>query len=259
GNAFFKAGDLRNAIKKYGEAIELDPANHAYWSNRSATYAGLEMWQESADDATQCIRVNKSFIKGYFRLASAQKSMGQLDAASETLKRGLAVEPRNADLKKQLKDIEDLQRTEKVTSFIQQGQQLLAAQDYAGAMRAAEAGLRLDAGNRGLTGIIDRAKPKFEAEERSRRAGLGRTELLKEAGDDLYKQAQFEKAIEKYTECLNKIADKKSDLAVKCYSNRSACYKQLSNFDGTVADCSMVLEAEPTNVKVRGSFLPFSA
>lgn len=34
GNKFFKAGDYRNAIAKYSEAIAADPTNHTYWSNR---------------------------------------------------------------------------------------------------------------------------------------------------------------------------------------------------------------------------------
>ena len=29
----------------------------------------------------------------------------------------------------------------------------------------------------------------------------------------------------------------------------TACYKQISNFDGTISDCTAVLEAEPQNVK----------
>lgn len=53
----------------------------------------------------------------------------------------------------------------------------------------------------------------------------------------------------KYTECLNQIPDKRSPLAINCYSNRSACYKQLSNFDATVEDTTAVLEVEPSNVK----------
>jgi stress-induced-phosphoprotein 1 len=40
-----------------------------------------------------------------------------------------------------------------------------------------------------------------------------------------------------------------SELALKCYANRAACYKQLSNFDGTIADCTSVLEARPDDVK----------
>ncbi|CAM9766964.1 unnamed protein product [Discosporangium mesarthrocarpum] len=109
--------------------------------------------------------------------------------------------------------------------------------------------MRLDAGNRRLVAVMSRAKPKWEAQERARRSGLDTTELLKEKGDDAYKQAQFEVAIKHYTECLDNLADKTSALAVKCYSNRSACFKQLSNFDGTVEDTSAVLEVEPGNVK----------
>lgn len=53
----------------------------------------------------------------------------------------------------------------------------------------------------------------------------------------------------KYTECLDRLTDKTCPLAIKCYSNRSACYKQLSNFDATVQDTTAVLEVEPQNVK----------
>lgn len=68
----------------------------------------------------------------------------------------------------------------------------LKAGDYGAAMRAVDAGMRLDAGNRDLQAVLDRAKPKFEALERSRRSGLSSTELLKEKGDDFYKKAAFE-------------------------------------------------------------------
>ena len=59
-------------------------------------------------------------------------------------------------------------------------------------MRAVEAGMRLDAGNSDLQAVLDRAKPKFEAAERSRKSGLSSTALLKEKGDDFYRKASFE-------------------------------------------------------------------
>ena len=37
--------------------------------------------------------------------------------------------------------------------------------------------------------------------------------------------------------------------SLQALSNRAACYKQISNFDGTIEDCSAVLEAESNNVK----------
>lgn len=36
---------------------------------------------------------------------------------------------------------------------------------------------------------------------------------------------------------------------MKCYGNRAACYKQLSNFDGVIADSTAVLEYKPDDVK----------
>jgi stress-induced-phosphoprotein 1 len=38
-------------------------------------------------------------------------------------------------------------------------------------------------------------------------------------------------------------------LAIKCYSNRAACYKQLSNFDAVISDSTAVLEYRPDDVK----------
>lgn len=62
--------------------------------------------------------------------------------------------------------------------------------------------------------------------------------------------ANFETAIEFYSKCIDALgASSQSPLAVKAYSNRAACYKQISNFDGVIGDCTAVLEIEPENVK----------
>ena len=71
--------------------------------------------------------------------------------------------------------------------------------------------------------------------------------MLKEEGDKHYKAAAFEEAIKSYTKCIDK--GPSQELKIKCLSNRSACYKQLSNFDGTIDDCSQVLEVDPENIK----------
>lgn len=56
-------------------------------------------------------------------------------------------------------------------------------------------------------------------------------------------------AIKQYTKTLDKIGDQDSELALKVFSNRAACYKQLSNFDGVISDCTSVLEVRPDDVK----------
>jgi stress-induced-phosphoprotein 1 len=110
----------------------------------------------------------------------------------------------------------------------------------------------LDAGNTEIQKLQSIVKPKYDAMEAKRKSGLSGVERHKEQGDECYKNANFEGAVEHYTKCLNALkADGKGDseLALKSYSNRAACYKQISNFDGTIADCSAVLEVEHDNVK----------
>merc|ERR1712232_653049 len=76
------------------------------------------------------------------------------------------------------------------------------------------------------------------------------TELDKEKGDELFKQASFEEAIKWYTKCIDKLGmNDTSTLMIKARSNRAACYKQISNFDGTIEDCTEVLMIEPENIK----------
>jgi stress-induced-phosphoprotein 1 len=148
-----------------------------------------------------------------------------------------------------LQEIDELIRADKVSNFISQAESALKSGDYGSAVRICDSALRLDAGNTDVQRILKLAQPKFDAQERSRRSGLNKTELLKEEGDEHYKKAQFEDAIVSYTKCIDALKDRRAPLAIKCFSNRSACYKQLSNFDGTIEDTSAVLDVEPTNVK----------
>ena len=108
---------------------------------------------------------------------------------------------------------------------------------------------RLDAGNPDITRMMDKVKPEWEKQERKRKSGLSSTEKLKEDGDENYKKANFEAAIADYSKCLTALGEQSSALALKVLSNRAACYKQISNFDGTIEDCTLVLEVEPDNVK----------
>jgi stress-induced-phosphoprotein 1 len=77
-------------------------------------------------------------------------------------------------------------------------------------------------------------------------SNLSPTERLKEQGDDKYKAGMFEEAIDLYTQCIDRVGDMRDGLVVKALSNRAACFKQLSNFDATIADCTAVLDVGVT-------------
>jgi len=251
GNEFFKAKDYDNAVKWYSEAIAIDPSSHAYYSNRSASYAGLSNWEKAAEDGASCISANKTFIKGYFRLATAQENMSDFKKAVETVTMGLAVEPRNKDLLAMKSRYEEQLRMQKSQSLQEQAQALQKAGDIAGAFKALEAARAVDSGNSSLQQQFEQVKQMYEKAEKSRKMGLSPLERIKEQGDEKYKNGMFEEAIALYTKCIDK-ARAGGDVGptvIKALSNRAACFKQLSNFDNTIEDCTSVLEVEPDNVK----------
>lgn len=175
--------------------------------------------------------------------------MGNFDGALDSVKRGLGIDSQNADLKKMSRELEETMRQKRVESAISTGDQQESSGDMPGAFKTVDQALRLDPTNETLKRMMERIKPKYERAEKARVSTLDPKERMKEEGDNFFKSAQFEKAIVSYTKCLAAISDKSSELALKVYNNRAACYKQLSNFDGTIEDSTNVLEHEPDNVK----------
>jgi len=249
GNTFFKNKSYPEAIAKYTEAIALDQNDVTFYSNRSACYAALERWQEAADDGRQCIMTDKSFVKGYFRAALGLQKLGNFDAALDAVKRGLGIDSQNADLKRMSREIDEAIRMKKVDALISSADVQLKDKDYAGAYKTVDSGLRLDPDNKKLNSLMDKVRPLFEKAEKHRYSNLDPKERIKEQGDEAFKAAKFEDAIKHYSKCLDSISDKSQELALKCFNNRAACYKQLSNFDCTISDSTSVLEYKPDDIK----------
>ena len=63
------------------------------WLQYSACYAALKQWQKAYEDALQCIAKDPKFIKGYYRLSSAQTELKLFDDSLSTLRAALTLEP----------------------------------------------------------------------------------------------------------------------------------------------------------------------
>jgi len=252
GNAFFKSGKYADAIAKYKQATKIDDTVPSYWSNMAACYEKLGNYEEMAEAGRSCMKADKSFVKGYFRTAVAYKYLNQLSECIKTLESGLAVQSSNADLKRMKKEVTELQRGEQVAAYCGKAEEMMQNGDVAGAMKQLDLASRLDAGNSDIERMMSKVKPKFDAMEKKRKANLTPVEKFKEQGDASYKNANFEDAVGHYTKCIEQLQSQGksgSDLALKAYANRAACYKQISNFDGVISDCTAVLEVDPENVK----------
>lgn len=224
GNNFFKNGKYKEAIEKYKAATALDDSQPAYWSNMAACHEKLGEFEEMAEASRNCIKADRTFVKGYFRLATAQKAMNDLENCIKTLENGLGIQASNADLKKMKKEITELQRGEQVASYCSKAQELMQNGDIPGAMKMLDLASRLDAGNPDVEKMMSKVKPKFDKMEEKRKAALSPVERHKERGDQAYKDAKFEEAIEHYSKCLSELESKGkqgSELALKAYSNRA--------------------------------------
>jgi len=252
GNAFFKSGSYKAAIDKYAAASEVDPTVPAYHSNAAACWEKLGNYDEMESAARACVSADKNFVKGYFRLATALKNLNDMSGCIKTLESGLAVQSSNADLKRMKKEVTEIQRNEQVAGYCRKADEQMQSGDINGAYKTLELASRIDADNSQVQSMMARVKPKYAQLEAKRKSGLSADARHKERGDEAYKAADFEGAIVHYTQCIDCLragGKTDSDLAVKTYSNRAACYKQISNFDGTIEDCTAVLEADPDNVK----------
>ena len=80
--------------------ITLETPNHIYYANRANAYLELANYEECIADCNQAIKIDKHFIKSYFRKAKALISQSKLPEALITLKDGLEVDPENVDFTK---------------------------------------------------------------------------------------------------------------------------------------------------------------
>jgi len=106
GNQFFINKQYHDAIKWYTKAIEYESNDSAFFSNRCAAYMGLNKFDEALSDAESCIRLKPDWVKGYYRKGMALVALYRYEEAARAFKKGLEVDPGNADLKDKLKEAE---------------------------------------------------------------------------------------------------------------------------------------------------------
>lgn len=56
-------GDFERALQCYTKAIQLDPDNHLYYSNRAAVYMKQKKYENAANDSKKCIELKPNFAK----------------------------------------------------------------------------------------------------------------------------------------------------------------------------------------------------
>ncbi|XP_063958968.1 serine/threonine-protein phosphatase 5-like [Lytechinus pictus] len=96
-NTFFKAQDFQQAITYYSEAIEINPTVAAFYGNRSFAYLKTECFGSALEDASKALELDKSYIKGYYRRATANMALGKIKIALKDYEMVVKYRPNDKD------------------------------------------------------------------------------------------------------------------------------------------------------------------
>ncbi|KAK3328468.1 serine/threonine-protein phosphatase 5 [Cercophora scortea] len=129
GNKAFAAHDWEKAIDCYSRAIELNDQEPTYWSNRAQAYLKTEAYGYAIRDATRAIELKPSFVKAYYRRATAYAAILKPRDALKDFKTCVKIEPNNKDAKLKLVDCEKVVRQQAFFAAIEVGEEPSAAAD----------------------------------------------------------------------------------------------------------------------------------
>jgi len=161
GNDLFKSGDYASAIAKYDEAHDMEPTNPTYQSNAAACWEKLGNYVMMEKAARKSLESDKSFIKGYFRLAMALKHQNDFKGCMKALESGLVIESSNEYLTKLKNEVTKLVG-EQVLTHVNDAEEMLLNGDISGAYKRLETARQLDEHDSKVKSLMLKVKPKWE-------------------------------------------------------------------------------------------------
>ncbi|KAL1463527.1 hypothetical protein WDU94_015270 [Cyamophila willieti] len=97
GNELFKNGKYADAVKEYTEAINRNPDDPKYYSNRAACYTKLAAFDLGLKDCEQCLKLDPKFLKGWIRKGKILQGMQQQSKAIVAYEKALELDASNAE------------------------------------------------------------------------------------------------------------------------------------------------------------------
>ncbi|KDO24605.1 hypothetical protein SPRG_10136 [Saprolegnia parasitica CBS 223.65] len=118
GNEALKEHKLSLAVELYTTAIGITPTA-IYYSNRAAAHIKMESYGLALADASEAIKIDPTYIKAYYRRASANLPLGHLKDALRDYRTVVKMKPSSAEAKSKQKLCEQLIRQAAFAEAIQ--------------------------------------------------------------------------------------------------------------------------------------------
>lgn len=124
--------DVKRALETYEEILGRDPRHKEALESVARLSEGRGAWDKAAQALTQLLDVSGNDVALALRLAAAKKELGDDVGVEEALKRALAAEPKNDDVRERLAQL--YERTKKWSELAELlvGDADIVAQSYSG-------------------------------------------------------------------------------------------------------------------------------
>jgi ankyrin repeat protein len=99
GNNYYAKGEWDSAVFLYSEAIEKNPIDETFYSNRSACYLALNKDNEALYDAIIARTLKPEWVKGCFRVSKALLALERFEDAAVSAFEGMSLDKDNQELK----------------------------------------------------------------------------------------------------------------------------------------------------------------
>lgn len=86
GNEAFKNKKYEEAIEYFTKAIECNPSDHVFYSNRSGSYLNNSNYQKALEDAETCVKLKADWARGHQRKGTALFYLNRIGDAIEAYK-----------------------------------------------------------------------------------------------------------------------------------------------------------------------------
>jgi ankyrin repeat protein len=104
GNEYFEKKEWQAALDFYTKAIALNPTDASLYSNRSACYMELELYQEALKDAVVARYIRPDWSKACYRMAVARMALGRYEDAAVSAFEALNYDEDNEEIKQLLRE-----------------------------------------------------------------------------------------------------------------------------------------------------------
>ena len=273
GNKAFRGGEYADAVRSFTESLRLNPHDALVLGNRAAAFDKLGEHERAITDSMASLRIDPTYLKGYFRLATAYIAVNRPREALEAVKQGLMIQRTNSQLRQleeqatamiaaqdgaeedvEIDDEDDDEEEEEDDDdedededddddegyhhhHHQQQQQQQQQQQPQPMDTSSSSRTRA----RVPAESLEPASPSDPAEA---------AEAAKARGNDLYKRGEYSNAVD-----YSSTAVRLQPTNATYRTNRAAPALMLERAEDALADCQTALESEPTNIKahVRGA------